>query len=32
VAVHVMGRDFWTFELEPAAPPEEQPVSVEEIT
>jgi Icc-related predicted phosphoesterase len=32
VAVHVIGRDFWTFELEPAAPPEEQPVSVEEVT
>jgi Icc-related predicted phosphoesterase len=28
VAVHVMGRDFWTFELEPA----EGPVSVEEVT
>jgi uncharacterized protein len=32
VAVHVMGQDFWTFELEPAARPEEQPVSVEEVT
>jgi uncharacterized protein len=28
VAVHVMGEDFWTFELEPAA----GPVSVEEAT
>jgi Icc-related predicted phosphoesterase len=28
VAVHVMGRDFWTFELEPAA----GPVAVEERT
>jgi uncharacterized protein len=28
VAVHVMGQDFWTFELEPA----EGPVSVEEVT
>ena len=28
VAVHVMGRDFWTFELEPAA----GPVGVEEAT
>jgi Icc-related predicted phosphoesterase len=28
VAVHVMGRDFWTFELEPA----EGPVIVEEVT
>lgn len=28
VAVHVMGRDFWTFDLEPA----EGPVSVEEVT
>jgi Icc-related predicted phosphoesterase len=28
VAVHVMGQDFWTFELEPAA----GPVSVEEAT
>jgi uncharacterized protein len=28
VAVHVMGRDFWTFELEPV----EGPVSVEEVT
>jgi uncharacterized protein len=28
VAVHVMGRDFWTFELEPA----EGPVGVEEVT
>lgn len=28
VAVHVMGHDFWTFELEPA----EGPVSVEEVT
>jgi Icc-related predicted phosphoesterase len=28
VAVHVMGQDFWTFELEPAA----GPVSVEEVT
>jgi uncharacterized protein len=27
VAVHVMGQDFWTFELEPA----EGPVSVEEV-
>jgi Icc-related predicted phosphoesterase len=27
VAVHVMGRDFWTFELEPAA----GPVAVEEV-
>jgi uncharacterized protein len=28
VAVHVMGQDFWTFELEPT----EGPVSVEEVT
>lgn len=28
VAVHVMGQDFWTFELEPA----EGPVGVEEVT
>jgi Icc-related predicted phosphoesterase len=28
VAVHVMGQDFWTFELEPAA----GPVGVEEVT
>jgi Icc-related predicted phosphoesterase len=28
VAVHVMGQDFWTFELEPV----EGPVSVEEVT
>jgi uncharacterized protein len=28
VAVHVIGRDFWTFELEPA----EGPVGVEEMT
>ena len=28
VAVHVMGQDFWTFELEPA----EGPVEVEEVT
>jgi uncharacterized protein len=28
VAVHVMGRDFWTFELEPVA----GPVGVEEVT
>ena len=28
VAVHVIGRDFWTFELEPA----EGPVGVEEVT
>jgi Icc-related predicted phosphoesterase len=32
VAVHVIGRDFWTFELEPTGGPEEQPVSVEEVT
>jgi uncharacterized protein len=32
VAVHVMGQDFWTFELEPSAPSGEQPVSVEEMT
>jgi uncharacterized protein len=32
VAVHVMGQDFWTFELEAAAAPEQQPVSVEEVT
>jgi Icc-related predicted phosphoesterase len=32
VAVHVMGRDFWTFELEPSAPSGEQPASVEEVT
>jgi uncharacterized protein len=28
VAVHVMGQDFWTFELEPAA----GPIGVEEVT
>jgi Icc-related predicted phosphoesterase len=32
VAVHVTGQDFWTFELEPSARPEDQPVSVEEVT
>jgi Icc-related predicted phosphoesterase len=32
VAVHVMGQDFWTFELEPSARPEDQPVRVEEVT
>jgi Icc-related predicted phosphoesterase len=30
VAVHVMGRDFWVFELDAEAPAAEQPVSVEE--
>jgi Icc-related predicted phosphoesterase len=30
VAVHVMGRDFWVFELDADERPEPQPVSVEE--
>ena len=32
VAVHVMGRDFWIFELDPAARRSEQPLRVEEAT